>query len=235
MALSKERRAELDKLLAQSAASGFMSDIEKLAAEERSGLAALKEAALGLATVTNARQTLFNEGQTRLLKWLRKGTVVAVAYESPRKLSDLPAVVPAEVICTARSLDWEAGMLKRAGLHLVELRFIPSQRADEIRAASTSGVGQHSTKLSQPDPAETARPVGRPAIGPFIEEAFHALLEVGKIDLSASMASHYPLVRKWLEREHPETITQRGMPGNEAIRKTFAPLFKRAKMSAPKL
>ncbi|MRU14962.1 hypothetical protein FDP25_05915 [Roseovarius sp. A21] len=229
MALSKDGRTELDRLLAQNAASAFMSDIERSLSKARSGVEAFQEAASELSIVVEARQALYKQGEARILAWLRKGTVVAVAYEAPRKLSDLPAEVPAEVICAAKSLDWETGTLKVSGLHLVELRFLPSQYAEEIRAVVPPATDVRASNQAETEPSEPTRPVGRPAIGPFIEEAFRALLKAGEIDLSTSMTSHYPLVRKWLENVRPEVITQPGMPGDEAIRKTISPLFKDAK------
>jgi len=83
-------------------------------------------------------------------------------------------------------------------------------------------------------PTEIRR-VGRQAMALHIEAAFEALLAAGEIDPTASMKSHHGMIRRWLQAHRPDIGATDEKPGDEAIRKTIAPLFEAVRSRPNKL
>jgi len=199
-------------LAAQPSEPTLLRLVERLQTAATSGKSisdALMSSGSTVASEEQARMANLRYGEAKVLADLQAGRSVALGFEEPRRLESGPVEVPHWVIETAERIDWEAGTLKAAGLKVVELRVAP---ADDI------------TKTL----AETRR-VGRPALAPHIEAAFEALLTAGKIDLTASMKSHHGMIRRWLQVHRPDLGATDEKPGDEAIRKTIAPLFAAAR------
>ena len=139
----------------------------------------------------------------------QSGSLRCFAFEAPRSFHSVPVEITPE-LWTAFP-DWDKGEFKANGLHLIELRVLPSEGAPVV-------TYNHEQKL-----------FGRPSIEEPVTGAFHALHALGKINTNFSMKSHYPLVRKWIEFNYLKEVIDANTISNEGIRGHFSPLFKALK------
>lgn len=132
-------------------------------------------------------------------------------YELPRSLSSVPVAIPKEA--WAGKCDWTNGTLTYRGLEFVDIRLTTNRIRNEV--LERGFVDKTPTN-----------PAGRPGVGPAIKSAFHTLQNEGQIDPNASLLSHYPKIKAWLELNKPDLPVPPAHIYNETIRKYISPLFK---------
>lgn len=148
------------------------------------------------------------EGQVKAK--LLSGDLIAVGFAVPRKPADLPNFVPRDVWQNFHQVDWIHDKLKGSGLEFLSVKLVPKI-------------------LASRDPDRTSRRMGRPSVKREVFEAFQAMLEIGEVDVSASMSSHYPRIRTWLCEKYPEHEARFSTLTDEAIRRVISPEFRSLK------
>lgn len=188
-------------------------------------LAILSQSVAETSALDQDRNRLTETGKARLLKALAAGNVLALGFEHPRKRQDVPIKLEASDFGGTAHFRWDLGSLRSHGLHTIEVRFISTERAEglakELRAETLERSGVRF--------AEPAKPVGRPTIKPQIEAAFRALLEEGRVDVTAPMKRNYTIIRQWLALNCSDITVTPDTPNDETIRRIIKPLFDQAK------
>ncbi|MBZ8117760.1 hypothetical protein KUD11_03760 [Roseovarius sp. LXJ103] len=154
-----------------------------------------------------AHQTKLQQG---ILKFIKDGHLHGFGFEPPRTLNAVPVAIPKSA--WSGHIDWENNTLTFESIKLVEVRLTTNRIRNEI--------------LERGNVDKTpVQPQGRPTVRHAIEAAFYALNEAGKVDPTASQMSHYPLIREWLELNHPDLKVPPAYINPETIRLHFSPFF----------
>lgn len=169
-----------------------------------------------LARISNPRAEAKRYMKADILDYIKNGHLFGFGYEPPRKLASPPVLIPKMVLL--QNPNWEKDTVSGAGLNFIEVRLTTRQYWRAIYA-------------NQQNIIDVPKPVrlGRPTVGPAIEEAFHALHIAGEIDPNRSASSHYDKVRAWLAANKLDLPTNAQSLSHEVIRKNFMPLFKNLK------
>ncbi|MBE7638691.1 MAG: hypothetical protein JJ879_14150 [Sneathiella sp.] len=165
----------------------------------------LKDAQSPFAKIRKIKESI----QTEMFRALKARKVLAYGYDYPRKASDQAQEVPEELWSSFN--DWSKDSLSTNGLRMDAIRLIPINWI---------------SKAPSPDPAPKASP-GRPSRKDQILTAFEALDQEGKINRGNSMHSHCDLIREWILRHYPDESEQTKGLGDQIIRKTISPVFKK--------
>jgi len=170
---------------------------------------AMNEATQTAVAATDKHNDIQKQIDQDFFNALVTGQFRSFAFELPRSLTSIPVELRPEH-WTAYP-NWQTGEFKANGLHLIELRVLKAEKvADVIGSAETTKVG-------------------RPSIEPHVTAAFAELNRLGKIDVSKSAVSHFPLIREWINRHDPKQELNALHLGKEGIRAHFSPLFKALK------
>lgn len=193
----------------QSATKALELGAAEAGALQGSPLEKLQAAFDGPQKILTKRADLLKRMRWNLTEALRREILLGVAFEFPRALASTPVELHSDH--WRGSSAWDTGELNMDGLRFIEVRILTPRRAAALLGGNPDG---------------TARKPGRPSYAPDIEAAFHALHGSGKIDSNASMSSHYPAIRAWLQAHRPTSTPAPHKPGDEAIRRVVAPLFR---------
>jgi len=205
----KDLKADWKSARSQSSLQAIRDRVEADTATEAPVADKISRAIAEAGPILNRRADIMNRMRWNLAEALRRDLLIAVAFEFPRTLASAPVELRPEY--WRGKQVWDKGELHADNLRFVEVRILMPAQAAALLGGSVEG---------------TARKPGRPGYGPDIEAAFHALNKAGKIAPHASMSSHYPLIRDWLRAHRPDSAPTPRTPGDEAIRRVVAPLFR---------
>lgn len=162
--------------------------------------------------VANLADAIFEPGRNRyaaeeeIKRQLAQGKLLGVGYVSPRTVSDVPSVIPADVWLLAKinceKSEIQSGSLKFENVRIAKL----PKNSNPAAPAKLRLIG--SKDIDPP------RPIGRPSSRTDIFAAYQTLKAAGEIDYSKPMSHAYPKIRAVLFEQHG---TERGFQ-NEAIR-----------------
>ncbi len=153
---------------------------------------------------------LLERAKQQITNYLLDGTYRGYGFDRPRTLDTEPVLLPAE--CWKGAVSWAGNEVQFQSLKFCEVRIrMMREHLDPI--------------LNKPFESPAVKP-GRPTVAPAIEAAFYALNKIGQIDPKASLQSHYPKVRKWLELNFPNLPVPADRISSETIRRIISPLFK---------
>ncbi|WP_037317873.1 hypothetical protein [Ruegeria halocynthiae] len=162
---------------------------------------------------TKPQADLLKRAEQQITDYLLDGTYRGYGFDRPRTLDTEPVRIPAE--CWKGPVSWVGNEVSYQSLTFSQVR---------VRM-----MREHLDPILK-KPFDTPVPkAGRPTVAPAIEAAFHALHKIGEIDLSASQMSHYPKVRKWLEKNGTNLPVPADKISSETIRRIISPLFKELK------
>ncbi|WP_170328625.1 hypothetical protein [Ruegeria arenilitoris] len=187
----------------------FRTSMEDTKASGKLGMEAFEHFAGRIHEKENPRTKLLERAEHEIKKYLLDGTYRGYGFDRPRNLETEPVLIPAE--CWKGVVSWADNEVSYQSLKFREVRVrMMRENRDPI--------------LKKPFEAPV-RKVGRPTVGPAIEEAFHALLKIKEIDPAASQMSHYPKVKKWLEIHHADLNVPPASISDKTIQKYFSLLF----------
>lgn len=207
----KERWEELQK---SSAISALEDGMTKASAMEADAVTKIQMLLEGPQKILEARNTLRQNLQENILKYIAGGHLHAFGFEPPRRVASTPIAIPKEA--WSGRCNWDEGKLSYSGMEFIEVRLTTNRIRNEILERGHVD----STPMRAP---------GRPSVKPDIEAAFHALNKAGEIDPMASQMSHYPKVRRWLELHRPDLDVPPGQINLETIRRIISPFFNELK------
>lgn len=195
----------------------WIEDLKDAAEEGKSqgyeGLELFAYSAKKLGDLGKPIHELLEKCTQELIQKLKSGRYRAFGFDHPRTLDLKPVQIPKEAWERATKLD--DNTLYYQSLKFVDVRVrMVREEADPI--------------LKKPFDLPVAKG-GRPTVAPAIENAFHALNKIGQIDLSASLMSHYPKVKKWLELNCTDLPVPADKISSETIRRIISPLFRELK------
>ena len=183
---------------------------------------ALEDQVAAFGAANDKRRRLHDQGAKLIFRWMTTGEVIALGFEKPRSIKDVPVELEPRWLEDNPQMNWYRGTLSANSLQFVEVRFITASRAEKIRAARRQAGPQRVRVADFPH----SKPVGRPTVRPQILMALEALERAGELDVSASISSHFPKIRQWLA-EHCESIdVGEQTPGGEVIRRVASPYLK---------
>lgn len=137
---------------------------------------------------------------------LEKGKLIGIGYLSPRKISDAPQLIPADLWQLGK-INFEKSEIENGSLTFENVRIIRFDGNKKI-------VGNNqSANISKFTPA-LPNPVGRPSSRDKIITAYEELKREGKIDFSKPMTHAYSIIQRLLFFRYK---TEKGFR-NEAIR-----------------
>lgn len=110
---------------------------------------------------SRARSTLENKLKTQCLKWIKAGALKAYGFPTPRKVSDAPSEVPADL--WEGIVIWSKNRIEANGLRMEAVRIV----------------------LGQPQEEDLTKKPGRPSRKEEILLAYSHLKEHGTIDFDA--------------------------------------------------
>lgn len=145
-----------------------------------------------------------------LRKHLKSGALRTFAFENPRSLSAPVLELPARLWHSQYKLD--VNKLKFESITYLEIRVIALKRAATVLGSNLPLSGE-------------AKQIGRPSYKTDVEKAFLALLQIGKINISAPSVSHNLLIREWMIVNTPNPKYGPETPGYDLIRRTIKPLI----------
>lgn len=168
--------------------------------------------ALEPANAINIRRSdLTSEVRKNVLNYLKSKQLVAIGFEPPRKLDDVPKFLPLEV--WNGTVNWDESSLKYQSLSFVDIRIVAPAWIDKTLSENVS--------------IEKSR--GRPSVASDLETCFRSLAVEQKFDFNGSMKSNFPTIRDWLNEHLSADGAEEYKISNEAIRKYFSPYFNKLK------
>ncbi|WP_170385464.1 hypothetical protein [Ruegeria atlantica] len=207
----KERWEKLQK----SSAIGALEDgMTKASAMEADAVTKIQMLLEGPQKILEARNTLRQNLQENILKYIAGSHLHAFGFEPPRRVASTPVAIP-KAAWSGRC-NWDEGKLSYRGMEFIEVRLTTNRIRNEI------------LERGHVDSTPTRAP-GRPSVKPDIEAAFHALNKAREIDPTASQMSHYPKVRRWLELHRPDLDVPPAQINSETIRRIISPFFNELK------
>lgn len=160
--------------------------------------------------------------QSIVRHWLLRGALVAYGYEKPRRIADLPQVIPTDV--WKGTIDWTASGVRGAGIDALEVRVLHPTWIDALRQRTVAQFA--ATSLAKPNSK------GRPSLKQEIIECYRELERGGHIDLNAPMKRCYPAIRRALAAKFENRSGQIEELSDETIRARISPLFRDARTAA---
>ena len=135
---------------------------------------------------------------------LTEGRLRCLAFEAPRMASAEPIEVSSALM--EYYPDWEKGIYKHNGLHLIELRVIEAEQQNLAEAEEQPALA------------------GRPSFKAEVLEAFTALQAEGRF--KAKPLTHgIAQIRAWIKANRPESRAAQGLLGDDTIRNAIKPLL----------
>lgn len=159
------------------------------------------------------RQDIMRDLQEDIIKWGRTDILRAVAFQPPRKLEDVPVVVPKSA--WNGTFKWERSQVNFQSIEFIEVRVTTSKIWKQVVEKFAFDTKQK----------------GRPSMQHVLSQVINELVREGNVDLSRSIASHIPIIRKSVELLAKNQKMQKTVLGDETIRKAFSPIFKGLKGS----
>lgn len=194
----------------------FLMGMLKLYAEVHTAALENKTTKLDAMPDVQARQRaedeLFAAAVTRLFERVRSHEAIAIGFEPNRRAESPPHIIPMEYL--RGNIDWKQNTVRHGSLLFIDVRI-----ADVTVSKSSLSHIKHAGK----------KPLGRPSVEHDLTTCFGVLNSGGQIDTKASMASHYPKIRSWLEEQHPNKYGKSQPLSDEGIRKYFSIYFKELK------
>jgi hypothetical protein len=172
-------------------------------------------------TLEKGRQAdrAFDHLAAAVQNWLRRGALIALGFQKPRKLSDVPQIVPADV--WGGIVNWSASTVCGAGIEAIEVRIL---HPNWIDALNQRKLAQFAAK-SEIGPA----PKGRPSFKREIVECFCEMKRCGYIDFNAPMKCCFPAIRAALAERFDDRRGQIEGLSDETIRVHVSALFRAAR------
>ncbi|SEW19810.1 hypothetical protein SAMN04488515_1544 [Cognatiyoonia koreensis] len=211
----KDQRLEKQRLDSVSALEAFGKEVQ---CSENSKLTVAAQLTKGLEKaqkITGPRMALASAMQDNLVKWLLSEKLIALGFEHPRKLDDLPRIVPAEFWRGTK--NWDRSTLSHQSIKFVDIRIIyPSYLTDMKMgniASDEAAVVKSKVKI------------GRPSVSGQLLRCFEALLESGKINPRNSFASHFSMIKAWLNEHNPDMMPNPQKLSDNTIRKHLSSKF----------
>lgn len=152
------------------------------------------EIILAIMDELNAKESpkskLIDSAKELLLNSLHSGTYRGYGFDRPRTTETEPVLVPAE--CWRGLVSWHKCKVTFQSLAFTEVRIrMIRERNDPLLKEIYKSV---------------APKLGRPSVGDDIKLAFYALQKIEEINTDASLTSHYPKIRAWLELNKPNIV-----------------------------
>lgn len=155
-------------------------------------------------------RALHDELEHNLLRYLQKGRLKGLGYSAPRQVSSSIEAVPIEL--WDGIINWSNSTAEADGLKMVAVRIVDTLWEEQIQ------------EIADPSPDR-----GRPSRADHIVAGFHALHEIGEIELTGAMNHNYPAIREWVKTHHPTPEDPDRDLGDKLFAQLINPLIKAAR------
>lgn len=157
--------------------------------------------------VLSARAEVLTKMKADLVSWASSGRIFGFGFESPRRISSVPLIIPKR-FWKGRIL-WDKNCIDLEGIRIEQVRLLPYKAAHEIGAFG-----------------DASRSPGRPSTRDALIKCFDDLANEGRFYPNKSFAWHFPLIRDWLSKHYPNLTPKPQDISDKTIRNHLSHKFR---------